>query len=80
VLRGKRLLVSGVATNESIASAVVERAIREGAEVLVAAYPKDVPAAEEVLSGLAPAPPAAVAVDATNEGDLLMLEGELRRR
>ena len=80
VLRGKRLLVSGVATRESIASAVVERAIREGAEVLVAAYPKDVPAAEEVLSGLEPAPPAVVAVDATNEGDLLMLEGELRRR
>ena len=80
MLKGKRLLVSGVATRESIATAVVERAIGEGAEVLVAAYPRDVPAVEEVLSSLVPAPPSVVAVDATNEGDLIMLEDELRSR
>ena len=79
VLSSERLLVSGVATTESIAAAVVERAIREGAEVLVAADPREVPAAEEARSGLVPAPPAVV-VDATNEGELIMWESELRRR
>jgi enoyl ACP reductase len=82
VLSGKRLLVSGVATRQSIAAAVVERAVREGAEVLVAAYPRDVPAAEKVLSELLPGlpAPAVVAVDATTEGDLIMLEEQVRCR
>ena len=79
MLSGKRLLVSGVATGDSIATAVVERALRAGAEVLVAAYPKDVPAAEEVLATLEK-PTAVVAVDATSESDLIMLEDELRQR
>ena len=79
MLSGKRLLVSGVATSDSIAAVVVERALRAGAEVLVAAYPRDVPAAQEVLSALA-VPPAVVALDATSEGDLSALEEELRQR
>ncbi len=79
MLRGKRLLVSGVATRDSIAAAVVERAHRAGAEVLVAAYPRDVPAAEDALAAL-PEPPAVVAVDATDESDLEALEDGLRRR
>lgn len=80
MLGGKRLLVSGVATRESIATAVAQRACREGAEVVVAAYPRDVPAAERVLAELLAEPPAVVAVDATNEDDLAVLEEQLRRR
>ena len=80
MLKGKRLLVSGVATRESIAAAVVERAVREGAEVLVTAYPRDVLAVEQVLSDLVPTPPAVVPVDATDEDDLIMLENDLRQR
>ena len=79
VLSGKRLLVSGVATSDSIAAVVVERALRAGAEVLVVAHPRDVPAAHEVLSAV-PGPPPVVALDATNEDDLRALEEELRRR
>ncbi len=79
MLSGKRLLVSGLATNDSIAAMVVERALRAGAEVLVAAFPRDVPAAQEVLSAV-PGQPAVVGLDATSEGDLSALEEELRHR
>ena len=79
MLSGKRLLVSGVATSDSIAAAVMERALRAGAEVVVAAYPRDVPAVQELLSAV-PGPPAVLALDATNEGDLSALEEELRHR
>ncbi len=79
MLHGKRVLVSGVATRDSIAAAVVERAVRAGAEVVVAAYPKDVCAAQEVLAGL-PQPVEVVAVDATSESDMTMLEDEVRHR
>ena len=79
MLHGKRLLVSGVATRDSIAAAVVERSLRAGAEVVVAAYPKDVPAAQEVLSALLE-PTEVVAVDATSESDLTALEDDLRHR
>lgn len=79
MLHGKRLLVSGVATRDSIAAAVVERACRAGAQVVVATYPRDVPAAQEALA-LLPEPPAVLAVDATSERDLVAVEDELRRR
>ena len=79
MLHGKRLLVSGVATRDSIAAAVVERSLRAGAEVVVAAYPKDVPAAQEALSALLE-PTEVVAVDATSESDLTALEDDLRHR
>ena len=79
MLSGKRLLVSGVATSDSIAAVVVERSLRAGAEVLVTAYPRDASAAQEALSAV-PGLPAVVALDATSEGDLSALEEELRHR
>ncbi len=78
-MQGKRLLVSGVATRDSIAAAVVACSLRAGAEVVVAAYPKDVPAAQDVLATL-PDPPPVVPIDATSESDVVALEDELRRR
>ena len=79
MLHGKRLLVSGVATRDSIAAAVVERSLRAGAEVVVAAYSKDIRAAQEVLADLLE-PTSVVAVDATSERDMITLEDELRHR
>jgi enoyl-[acyl-carrier protein] reductase I len=58
---------------------VVERALRAGAEVLVAAYPRDVLRAEAALSSFSGAV-AITAVDATSEDDLRALEDKLRSR
>lgn len=80
MLSGKRLLVSGVATEDSIGAAVVGRAIQDGAEVVVAAYPRDLATAEAALAALPDGVAGIVAVDATSEGDLAALEGELRDR
>jgi len=79
VLDKKRLLVSGVATGDSIAAAVAERALLAGAEVLVAAFPRDVAAAEAVIATF-PTPAAVVPVDATSEDDLVALEQDVRQR
>lgn len=40
-LAGKRLLVTGVATTGSIAHATAERALAQGAEVVLTAFPRD---------------------------------------
>ena len=79
MLKGKRLLISGIATGDSIAAAVAERALLAGAEVLMAAYPRDVAAAEAVAATFS-RPVAVVAVDATSEDDLVTLEKEVRLR
>ncbi len=79
VLAGKRLVISGIATGDSIAAAVAERALLAGAEVLVAAYPRDVTAAQAVVAAF-PRPAEVIAVDATSEGDLAALEEEVRHR
>ncbi len=64
MLRWKRSLISGVATRDSLAAAVVERAHRAGAEAVAAAYARDVPVAEEALAALTERP-AVAAVDAS---------------
>ena len=79
MLHGKRLLVSGIATPDSIATAVASRALSSGAEVVAAVYPRDVAAAREVVEGL-PGPVPVLAVDATDSADLTGLEDEIRRR
>ncbi|MHB8301153.1 MAG: SDR family oxidoreductase [Dermatophilaceae bacterium] len=79
MLSGKRLLISGVATGDGIAAAVAERALLAGAEVLVAAFPRDVAAAEAVVATFS-RPAAVVAVDATSEDDLVALEEDVRHQ
>jgi len=79
VLDRKRLLVSGVATGDSIAAAVAQRALLSGAEVLVTAFPKDLAAAEAVVATF-PKPTMVVALDATSEDDLVALEEIVRQR
>jgi len=79
VLDRKRLLVSGVATGDSIAAAVAQRALLSGAEVLVTAFPKDLAAAEAVVATF-PKPTMVVALDATSEDDLAALEEIVRQR
>ena len=79
LLDGKRLLISGVVTSDSIAFAVAERALFSGAEVLVTAFPRDLEAAKVVVATL-PQSVDVIAVDATSEEDLATLEELIRRR
>lgn len=80
MLAGKRLLITGVATADSIATAVAERALWAGAEVAVTAFPRDLVAAEAVVASFSRPPAAVLAVDATSEHDLAALAEELRHR
>ncbi len=80
MLKGKRLLISGVATGDSIAAAVAQRAVLAGAQVVLTAYPRDVAAAEAVAARLTAPPVAVLSLDATDEDDLLAIEDDLRER
>jgi enoyl-[acyl-carrier protein] reductase I len=70
VLEGKRVLVTGVATTDSIAHAAARRCQELGAEVLLAAFPRDLPAATEAAAGLPKPPVGIVAADLTSEDDV----------
>ena len=50
MLSGKRILVTGLVTTDSIAFAVAERAQLHGAEVLLTAFPRDRQQAEEAAA------------------------------
>lgn len=64
---GKRLLISGFVTIDSIALAVAEQAPFNGTEVLVIAFPRDLDAVKVVVVTLPRS------VDATSEEDLAIL-------
>ena len=57
MLDGKRILISGIVNQESIAYAVAERAQRSDAEVIVTALDRDRELAEAVIDGLPVRPP-----------------------
>lgn len=74
LLQGKRILVTGVARPDSIALAIVAAAAAQGAEVVVAAFPRDVEAAAAALATL-PVPCAGpIPVDVTIPDDLAALK------
>lgn len=50
LLRGKRLLITGVANEDSIAFATARRAESMGAEVVLTAYPRDVERVRQMVS------------------------------
>ena len=52
MLTGKSVLITGVATEDSIATATVRAALDLGAEVRVTAFPRDLDAARAVVEGL----------------------------
>jgi enoyl-[acyl-carrier protein] reductase I len=79
ILEGKRLLITGVITKDSIAFHVAQRAQREGATVLLTSFGRIRRMTERAAAKL----PEAVEVlelDVNNEGDLEALTGELRER
>lgn len=76
-LEGKRILVTGLATPHSIAFAVATRAQKSGAQIALAAFPRDIESARVTAQQL-PTPVEVHPVDVTKPDDLERLCSELR--
>lgn len=80
ILEGKRILVTGVLTNASIAFHVAKIAQQEGAQVLLTAYPRAT-LTERIAKRLPSGPdnpPPVIELDVTDPAQLRALEGRLR--
>lgn len=79
ILEGRRLLITGVITKESIAFHAAERAQREGATVLLTSFGRVRRLTERAASKL-PEPVDVLELDVNQQGDLDSLTEELGRR
>lgn len=79
ILDGKRLLITGVITKDSIAFHVAERAQREGATVLLTSFGRVRRLTERAAERL-PQPVEVLELDVNNEEDLAALTESLRER
>ncbi len=79
ILEGRRLLVTGVMTRESIAYAVAERAQRLGAEVVLTSFGRQRRLTERAAQGL-PAPADVLELDITSEADVEAARAALDER
>jgi enoyl-[acyl-carrier protein] reductase I len=79
LLDGKRLLVTGVLTDRSIAFAVARRAQEEGAEIVLTGFGRAKRLTERMAQRL-PDPPDVLELDATSEEQLEALAAELDGR
>jgi len=72
ILKGKRLLVTGVVNDDSIAYATARRAQELGAEVVLSAFPRDLAKTLETARTL-PVEPPIIAADLASEADAAAL-------
>jgi enoyl ACP reductase len=79
ILAGKRLLITGVLTKDSIAFHAAERAQREGASVLLTSFGR-MRRLTERAAGRLPEPVDVLELDVNSSADLDALTGELRER
>jgi enoyl-[acyl-carrier protein] reductase I len=79
MLAGKRLLITGVITKDSIAFHAAEQAQREGATVLLTSFGRVRRMTERAAQRL-PEPVDVLELDVNSESDLAALTGELRSR
>jgi enoyl ACP reductase len=79
VLRGKRLLITGVLTKGSIAYAVAERAQQEGAEIVLTGFGRTRRMTERSAQRL-PDPPDVLELDVNNPADFETLVADLESR
>jgi enoyl ACP reductase len=79
LLEGKRLLITGVLTPQSIAFAVARIAQEEGAEVVLTSFGKAMGLTEKSARRL-PDPPDVLELDANDDAHIERLEGDLRSR
>ena len=54
MLNGKRILITGIATEDSIATATARAALEAGARVALTAFPRDLDAARAIADDLDP--------------------------
>jgi enoyl-[acyl-carrier protein] reductase I len=79
LLEGKRLLVTGVLTDDSIAYGVAELAQREGAEIVLTGAGRGLPLTRRVAKHL-PAPPDVLELDVTVPEHLDIVAADLQDR
>jgi meromycolic acid enoyl-[acyl-carrier-protein] reductase len=79
ILDGKRLLITGVLSRESIAFAVAEEAQRAGAELILTGFGRARRLTERSAKRL-PKPADVLELDVNSEEDLLRLRGDLDER
>jgi meromycolic acid enoyl-[acyl-carrier-protein] reductase len=79
VLAGKRILITGVATPDSIAFATARSVLDLGGRVVLTAFPRDLDAATELAAALDPAVPV-LALDLCDGAGLAAVTGEIGRR
>ena len=79
LLEGKRLLITGVLTNGSIADAVAERAQQEGAEMVLTGFGRTRRMTERAAKRL-PSPPDVLELDVNNADDFAALASDLSSR
>src|SRR2546423_3385448 len=79
LLQGKRLVITGVLTDSSIAYSVARLAQEEGAEIVLTSFGRARRITERVAKRL-PQPPEVIELDVTSEADLAALTDDLRRR
>jgi meromycolic acid enoyl-[acyl-carrier-protein] reductase len=79
LLNGKRLVITGVRSSDSIAFAVARRAQEDGAEIVVTALPRVLDVAKDLANEL-PDPPEVLEFDATSPESVRQLSEELGRR
>jgi len=79
LLDGRRLLVTGVLTDRSIAFSVARRAQEEGAEVVLTGFGRGKRLTDRMAQRL-PTPPDVLELDVTSEEQLAALVDELRAR
>jgi len=79
MLEGKRLLISGVVNRESISWAVADRALAEGASVVLSAFPRDIDLTRQAAEGLS-GDADVVGADLTNPADVAALGAAVSER
>jgi enoyl-[acyl-carrier protein] reductase I len=79
MLDGKRLLITGVLTRDSIAFHVARRAQEQGAELVLTGFGRGRSLTERSAARL-PSPCEVLTLDVNEPGDLLAVRGELDRR
>ena len=79
LLEGKRLVVTGVLTDSSIAYSVARLAQEQGADIVLTSFGRARRITERVAKRL-PQPPEIIELDVTSEADLSALTDDLRRR
>jgi enoyl ACP reductase len=79
LLAGKRLLVTGVLTDDSIAYGVAELAQKEGADLVLTGFGRGLSLTRRVAKHL-PSPPEVLELDVTVPEHLVAVAGELERR